>query len=84
MEAGSGQHHEELVLGSHIDGLSDEFAFAIEDKGLRNAVDVELLGDLSACVEQNGWMIAGRGDVGGDLEWFSSEMERMTRPWDWK
>jgi hypothetical protein len=53
VQASSGKHLEELALGSHVDGLRNQLAFAIEDEGVGNAVDMELFANLVTRVEQD-------------------------------
>jgi hypothetical protein len=50
-----------LLLCALVDGLGDEFAVAVEDEGLGDALDVELLVDGRAGVEQDGGPVAGFG-----------------------
>jgi hypothetical protein len=54
LEAGGGEHVEELALGAHVDGLGDELAFAVEDEGFGDAGDVEGVGYFAAGVEKDG------------------------------
>src|SRR5438105_4343254 len=47
------QHLQKLVLGAHVDRLSDQLAFAIVDKTLGNAVDVKQIIYLASRIQQD-------------------------------
>src|ERR1700690_4027767 len=65
LQSSLGKHFQKLVARSHVDRLRHEFAVAVVDKALRNALDDKRFIHFTSRIEKN-----GKADFAVADEWF--------------